>query len=248
MKSILLFTAALLCGNLLCGQTPGQSGVITYEEKIKLEIHLEGDMPALMDSLPKERKTTKMLTFSKGASLYEKDGRKAEEQAVEEGGMRIMMVEPEEIVFSDLEQMTTTEQREFMSRMFLISTDLRRHTWKLTGKQKTVAGYPCQEAVYADTAIKAVAWFCPQIPVSSGPGGFGNLPGMILELNFDNGDRIITAKKVEINEVQQNQLKKPTKGKKVSREEFKAIVAEKMKEMGAEGGEGGQQMIIRIQR
>lgn len=248
MKKTFLFVAGMCAMLGLQAQTPGQSGIITYEEKVKFELHIQGDMPAMMDSLPKERVSRKSLTFNQDAALYRNVERSPEEMQEEGGGMRIMIRETDDQVYSDLKNMTTTEQREFMSRMFLISTDLKRHQWKLTGQQKTIAGYPCQQAMNSDTSLHLTVWFTPLIPLSCGPGGFGNLPGMILEMNFEDGERIITAKSVEIKPIDGALLKKPAKGKKVSREEFKAIVDEKMKEMGAEGGEGGPQMIIRIQR
>jgi len=44
-------------------------------------------------------------------------------------------------------------------------------------------------------------------------------------------------------------LKKPVKGKEVTEEEFQAIVAEKMKEMGMEEGSSGgdRTFVIRIE-
>ncbi len=250
MKSLFLFLSSVCLLSIVFAQKPGTSGRIVFEEKIKFEIHFGGDMPPMMDSLPKERKSEKILQFTTTASLYEKAPDKAEDMQMEgpEGGMRIMMMEPDDIVYTDLAEMKTIEQKDFMSRMFLISAELKRHEWKLTGKQKTIAGYPCQEAINTDTAKNIRVWFSPMIPVSTGPAGFGNLPGMILEMNFDEGERIITAKFIEIKDIDPKIMVKPKKGKKVSRDEYKAIVDEKMKESGAEEGGGGHQMIIRIQR
>ncbi len=41
-------------------------------------------------------------------------------------------------------------------------------------------------------------------------------------------------------------LEKPADGKKVTEEEYNAIVEEKMKEMGVEGGSGGNGTHMRI--
>ena len=55
----------------------------------------------------------------------------------------------------------------------------------------------------------------------------------------------MTAKSVDLVKVDPDKLQKPNKGKKVSREKFNSIVEEKIKEMGAEGGEG-QTIIMKI--
>jgi len=250
MKTSLLLLSSFCLVSVLYAQKPGTSGNILFEEKMKIEINFAGDMPPMMDSLPKEQKSEKVLQFTSTVSRYENAPDKGEEMQMEgpEGGMRIMMMQPDDIVYTDLGEMKTIEQKDFMSRIFLITSDLKRHTWKLTGKQKSIANYPCQEAVYTDTAKNIRVWFSPLIPVSTGPAGYGNLPGMILEMNFDDGERVLTAKSIEIKDIDAKAMEKPKKGKKVSREEYKAIVDEKMKEMGAEEGGGGHQMIIRIQR
>ncbi|HRJ14480.1 MAG TPA: GLPGLI family protein, partial [Saprospiraceae bacterium] len=104
--------------------------------------------------------------------------------------------------------------------------------------------YECLKAMLQDTSEQVTAWFTPQIPVQTGPAGYGMLPGLILEVNVDNGTRTIMVTNLDLKPVPS--IEKPSKGKKVSEKEFKTIEAEKMKEMGAEmGGSGkGVRMII----
>ena len=250
MKKILTLICTLLCCGILFSQTPGTSGTIVYEQKIKFQINLGGQSIPGVDTLPQERKSSKSLNFTPEATFYQNAKNTDDNQMGMDApeGVQIMMVEPEDIIYSDITALSTTEQREFMTRMFLITSDLKRHVWKMTGKQKTILNYPCQEAVLADTSKHVTAWFTPLIPVASGPAGFGNLPGMILEISFEKGDRVIVAKSVEIKDVDKTTMIKPKKGKKVTREEYNSIVDEKMKEMGESGGQGGHQMIIKINR
>ena len=70
--------------------------------------------------------------------------------------------------------------------------------WKVSAEQKQIAGYLCQKAVLQDTARQVEVWFTPQIPVGIGPGEFADLPGMILELSMNNGDRTVVADKVDL--------------------------------------------------
>jgi len=159
----------------------------------------------------------------------------------------IKMKEPNNKIFTDLAKKEQVEQREFMSRVFLIEGGADQQ-WKLTGNQKMILDFPCQEAIFEKDSSKIVAWFTPVIPVSIGPSNYGGLPGLILSVEADDGKNVITANSVDFTPVSAGKLEKPRKGKNVTREEFDQIVAEKMKEMGAENGSGGTQMIFHIQR
>lgn len=87
-----------------------------------------------------------------------------------------------------------------------------------------------------------VAWYTPMIPASHGPNNFDGLPGLILELNTANTTTLCS--KIVLNPSQEIEIKAPTKGKKVTREEYTQIIEEKTKEMskrfkgGARGGNG----------
>ena len=91
-------------------------------------------------------------------------------------------------------------------------------------------------------------WFTPAIPVSSGPGEYGNLPGMILAVESHEGDRTVIAKSIELGTIDAKYLEEPKKGKKVSHEKYLAIVEEKSKEMGIEGGGSGKVVTMTISR
>jgi GLPGLI family protein len=247
-KTLLIAAVTLACIN---GRTqtssPVTSGIITYEEKMKLEIKLEGESSQFSEMLPKERTEKKTLWFSPDASLYKMAESSENEEIMEqEGGTMVMrIVSDDDIIYRDLVSNTQIEQREFMSRTFLIQDDGGKTDWKLTGEQKTILGYPCQEATREEDGRKIKAWFTPAIPVSTGPGNYGNLPGLILAIDVNDGQRTITASSVRPGEVDRSKLVKPKEGKKVTAQEFKKIVDEKMKEMGGEGG-GGQQIMIKI--
>jgi GLPGLI family protein len=66
--------------------------------------------------------------------------------------------------------------------------------WTLTNESKKIDGYLCYKAVNVDRVENGsdvfdhpiVAWYCPEIPYSYGPIGYGNLPGLILELQVRN--------------------------------------------------------------
>lgn len=156
------------------------------------------------------------------------------------------------ILFSDREKNITVEEAEFLGKNFLISDSIRRLSWKISNETKKIAGYNCQKAVtekievrrsrrrsYADTATTylrrdttmIVAWFAPDIPVSTGPEEFtGQLPGLILEMNIGKGNMIYRAKTVNTMS-DKEEIKPPLKGKKVTAMEFANEKDKMLKEM-----------------
>ena len=77
--------------------------------------------------------------------------------------------------------------------------------------------------------ILITAWYTPQIPVNQGPGDYWGLPGLILEIN--SGRTTVLCTKIEINPTDKVQIKAPSKGKVVTKDEYAEIVKDKMKEM-----------------
>ena len=256
MKKHLPFLVLVFVGSIVYAQGGNNgfllSGSVIYEQIVQLDIQLEGDAAQYADLLPKERKSEKILHFSEEAALFENHHSENPEEALDmhqEGTVMVKMAEPDNKTFTDLKEGEQIEQKEFMSRMFLIKSELSTGEWKLSGKQKMILDYPCQQAIKAGEEQEVVAWFAPAIAVSAGPGRFGNLPGLVLEVNIDEGQQVIVAKSVELKVVDKAILKKPTKGKEVTEEEYLAIVEEKMKEMGAEGEvEGGHAVVIKIRQ
>jgi len=118
------------------------------------------------------------------------------------------------ISYFDIKNQTLTEQREFMTRKFLIETKVVQPDWKLTGKQQTVLGYSCQEAELTENGRVIKVLFTPQIPVSTGPDSKGLLPGLILALDYNNGERTINALSID-SDVKTDMLTKPSEGKKL---------------------------------
>ena len=254
MKKTILILVSVFAGSMLIAQDNNNgfllSGSVIYEQVVQLDIQLEGDAAQYADLLPKESKSEKILYFSEEASLFENHHTENPEEALnmqEEGTVVIKMAEPDNKIFTDLKEGEQIEQKEFMSRMFLIKEESKKGGWKLSGKQKVILDYPCQQAIASEDEKVVVAWFTPSLAVPAGPGRFGNLPGLVLEVNIDEGQQVILAKSIKLKQLDKALLKKPNKGKEVTEEEFQAIVEEKMKEMGVEGEAGsGHAVMIKI--
>jgi GLPGLI family protein len=88
------------------------------------------------------------------------------------------------------------------------------------------------KAVTVDTVKKQTitAWFAQDIPVQAGPERFFGLPGLILELDVNDGDVTIIASKVEFKKLTNEFSLKKMKGKKISDAEYNKIIADFIKE------------------
>ncbi|WP_456437250.1 GLPGLI family protein [Psychroserpens sp.] len=88
--------------------------------------------------------------------------------------------------------------------------------------------------------VIVTAWYTPQIPVSTGPGEYHGLPGLILEVQADRTVMLCT--KIVMNPQDKKEIKKPDTGEIVTREEYNTIMKEKIEEMremyGGRGGKG----------
>jgi GLPGLI family protein len=252
MKTMALIFCVLILSVAGKSQSPAAKGItsgkITYQEKAKIEIKLEGDAAQFANDMPKEQINNKILYFNPDYSLYQADDSQKEEAMEHQSGvMKIKMVAggSSDKIFCDFKNRNKTEQKEFMTRMFLVDGELAASEWKISDNFRTILGYNCQEAAWEDSTRKVIAWFTASIPVSSGPAGYSGLPGLILQLDLNDGKRTITATAIDPVLNDPGILIKPKEGKKVSSEEYKKIVDDKMKEMGVENGEGMKHIIIR---
>jgi GLPGLI family protein len=237
MKQVLL-VIALLLANMY--KYLDNQGVILYEQKVNMHRRLPADDQEARQFIP-EFQTSKMeLLFNKMESLFRTvEEEEDEDMEMESGGVHIKMRRPELTIFRNMSEKRSVEQREFLGKKYLVEGDIAQTPWKITGESKEILGYKCQQAMYKDTAQnrKVVAWFTGDIPCPSGPEMLGSLPGMILEADVNDGEVVYTALKIDTKGlVDVKALKAPTSGKKMTREEFKNMVDEHMKQMG--GGSG----------
>ena len=121
-----------------------------------------------------------------------------------------------------------TDIMEMLGKTYIIEDVLNTPQWKIMNQLKDINGYICMKAVTEDTIKKQKieAWFAQDIPVQVGPERYSGLPGAILELDINEGDVVITAKKIEFKKVEK-ELKLPKlKGKKIKDADLDKLVAE----------------------
>jgi len=263
MKKILLAVPALLVITLL--QAQQKQGKVVYERVAQLNIQLSGDNDEIARMLPKSRTDKFELSFGNNQSLW----MHAEEEMDNDmggGGLQIKMAGPgqNDVVFYDFNTAKRVEQRELFDKKFIIEDSVRKLSWKLSDETQTILGHVCRKATtqrigqrmqmtmengkmerkeVSDTT-PIVAWFTTDIPVSAGPEVQGQLPGLILALDLNNGRMVYKATEIS-DKIDVASIKAPTKGKKVTNEEFRAETSKMMDEMQRNNMGNGNRMIIR---
>ncbi|MBR9847104.1 MAG: GLPGLI family protein [Algicola sp.] len=108
-----------------------------------------------------------------------------------------------------------------------------------TVKDSTSSDNPLDE-MEVPKFVVVTAWYTPQIPVSTGPGEYHGLPGLILEVTADR--TVILCTKIVMNPQEKEEINRPDTGEVVTREVYNTIMKEKIEEMremyGGRGGRG----------
>ena len=268
MKRLLIASAMLLAIPTLAQVKEGK---IVYERTMQLQIRINDDNPAFQNMIPKERKDKFELFFTEGKSLWqgvEDDGQNDETSFGDSGGgMRMVIRVPgsDDIAFHNITESKKVDQRELGGKSYIIADSIKKMSWKVAGETKVILGHNCMKATtqrmqesfrmsvdngeakrekVMDT-MNIVAWFTNEIPGSFGPDTYqGQLPGTILEIDVNNGRSSFKA--IEISpKADVAKIKEPSKGKKVTAEEFAKEREKLMQEMMQNGG-GGPGMRVNI--
>ena len=235
MKKGLLFTILFLFQLNLSAQNAPKAqnteGVVTFEEKINLHRRLEDN--AVKAMIP-EFRTSQMQLFFKGEECLYKA---VEDDDDEEtgGNTKVVMKRPQSEIYRNFATNKRIEQRDFMGKKYLIEDSIKVRAWKITGESKKILGYNCLKATFNDTTSRKqniVVWFTDAIPLAAGPATFGTLPGLILEVNINDSETVMLAQKVEFKALKANDFKVPTKGEKISEEDFNKKMEEFIKQNG----------------
>lgn len=116
---------------------------------------------------------------------------------------------------------------QMLGKTYIIEDSLRAPDWKILNELKEVAGHMCMKASWTDTIKqqKVIAWFAMDIPLSAGPERFFGLPGLIMEVDLNDGAMLISADKIDLKKIgSELDLPKKIKGKRISEAEYTAIL------------------------
>lgn len=222
------------------------SGTVTYEQSLALDIKGE-NLPEGLADLIKKQKSESVLYFNPVASIYQdKEKSTTEPEDYKSGNMNIIVSRSSdgEQYYSDFNNKKSIQQKSLMGKTFLVNAPLEYTKWKFSGRQKKILDLPCMEAININGTDTVTAWYTTAIPVSSGPMIYGGLPGLILELNIGKQLNLVANKIEPADSKTQNLIKAPTKGKKISNEDYNKLALEKAKEMEKEFGRNGNGNVI----
>lgn len=248
MATVLLQSSSAQDGSSGKSIDSGFAGTVVYEETVKFNVNLPPRMQRFRDRMDDTRSSNVVLIFSESSSLSQP----APEPEVEQPQaapndrrsrnrrFRIFSERENNATFIDFDNEQAIQRREFLERTFLVE-GAPKPDWKLTDDVSEFLGFMCNRAIATVDTTLVEAWFTTEIPVPAGPDDYYGLPGLILVLTTDNGNRSYVATDVSLRAVDPAIITAPTEGKRVTRDEFDAIVAEKRKELEATRGTGNRQ-------
>jgi GLPGLI family protein len=227
----------LLMGIVFSVSGQPSQGVITYEVRMDVHRSLPADRQELKTMIPQFRTETYQLFFTPAASLYKAKEEETPPAMGGGGGMRMMMRMPKSETFIDRESRERTVFQDLLGRNFLIVDTMGIEPWKFGNEQMEIAGYMCLMAWFTDTVAKQeiTVWFTPHLPPFLGPDKYATLPGTVLAVDINNGERVWVARQVEGREVKTAELRKPSRGEKMTREQFNKFMEEQMQRMNPGG-------------
>ncbi|MBW0160874.1 MAG: GLPGLI family protein [Sediminibacterium sp. Gen4] len=166
-------------------------------------------------------------------------------------------------LYKNFTQSKSILSSELAGKSYLVVDSITQQPWKLTNETKQILGYTCLKATRKITVqaapmrmmvingpggntnrdtsrpqpreIELVAWYAQDIASPVGPENHGQLPGVILELDTDNGATVYKALEFK-KQVDQKQLKEPKKGKTVTAAEFSKMRMDLMQQQIQNGG------------
>lgn len=197
-----------------------------------------------------------VLSFNKEESLFvEEDQLDAISGATDSWGKNFAPGKQ----YKNVKSNTQLQEQEFYGKKFLVNDVLQTIDWKLESDTKNIGNYTCFKATASiptdqltwysfswdnlketdDTEIDSTqskdvkmtlveAWYTPQVPVRHGPLEYWGLPGLILEVSADSTTMLCS--KLVLNPDEVIEIEAPSKGKEVTKLEYRTIINNKMVE------------------
>lgn len=253
----------------------GLTGRAYYKSSSSIRFQMDSSrtspeqMAEIQAQLKKQMERDYILSFTQTESNWKQAESLGGGPATASSGGMTMVINTgsaDRILYKNVAEQSFEQEQDVMGKEFLVKDALEPAEWELTSETKKIGNYTAQKATYSrivdsqrfstgmtemenvkDT-IQVVAWFTPEIPVAHGPENYFGLPGLILEVH--NSGRTLICEKIELNpSADPVEIEHPKRGKVVSREEFRAVQEEGMKQMmnryQGKPGEGNQ-FTIRI--
>lgn len=237
MKKVALILGLLTVIAATPTLTQQLEGVITYETTMNMHRALPDDRKEMRSMIPEYRTTLDQLLFNAAESLYLPV--EEEPEPIDNGkAIRMHMRRPKNQIYTHPAKLKTVVLHEFMGKKYLVEDSLKMRPWKLAAETRDIHGYTCRKATMFDEErkINVVAWYSDRFRPFLGPENFNTLPGAVLLVDINDGERIITAKNIELRPLKKNEMRIPDAKTKTTEEEYRKMVREQMDRMRANGG------------
>lgn len=210
------------------------SGRIEFERKTNQHSDFNGESEwsdEMKKRIPKFVKDVFELVFSGDISIY-----KLARENPDNKYMWGSKPSTTDLVIQNIGTRQLTIQREVFEQTYLLQDSLRNLQWRITEEKREIAGFDCRKAVTRICdSVYVVAFYTDQIPVSSGPESFGNLPGMILGLAVPRLSITWFATRIELTTPSAQNLQPTLRGKKTNWLKYNADLQKAMRDWGKEG-------------
>ncbi len=213
-------------------QTPNLEGLVKYDithnwaKKIKPLTYLSKQTRERYEYQYAnifEWKQKKIMYFTENESVYLDSDEKTDDEA---GGYSWKKDKYE--IRKNFKLNIETDIIEMIGKIYLINDSLPTQKWQIKNDIKEIAGHICMNAFRKDSLKQQdiTAWFALDIPIPAGPERNFGLPGLILEIDVNDGAMHIEATNISFKKLN-NELAYPKKikGKKVTEAEYQAIIA-----------------------
>lgn len=223
-RKIAVFGVFVLLTSISFGQI--NSGKITYERRTNL-LKLFGNDRRMRQFINDDNKIVKEnfeLYFTDSIYNY----RLEETDEAEEGGDWV-----KQMTVKNKIQEKVNEDKKLIGlgvpgQTVFVLDSISQRDWKVTDSKRYIGKYHCRKAVYQkNDSTRIYAWFAVELEPSTGPEGFGGLPGAILGLATEDGGIVYFAKNIEEMEPTSAQLElDPKKEKIYTIPEFEILIKE----------------------
>jgi GLPGLI family protein len=238
MSSFMLMLFSFIHHNVKAQQT---NGSILYEVTLDIHRRIPKEREEMKAMIPQYRTENYRLFFSSTETLYKAEIDADNDVAGNQGGMRMMFRTPKSETYVDKASRERRVLQDFMNKKYLITDTLKLAPWKIGNEQMKIMGQMCQMAYYTDdsdtTNIQEItAWFALQMPSFTGPDNYGTLPGTVLAVDINNGERVYVARKIDLLDNPPIEIKKIEKGEAIKADAYKEMVRIQTEKMRAAYG------------
>ena len=173
-------------------------------------------------------KTYSKLFITPSKSKYEDS-----DESVGKGDAGYSWLKDEYTITRNYEKKTMRDVIDLAGKTYIIEDSIHMPKWKILNEMKEIAGHICMNAAWNDTIKKqkVIGWFALDILNNGGPERFFGLPGLILEVNINDGALVITADQIALRKLTTElDTPKKIKGKKIKEIDYYAILRKYMAE------------------